>query len=65
MATMNLRDGYSTKTADVIGTIRKGYTFTSTKQRGTWAYFPVQKGLTKAGWVKIKNGNETYLKAVK
>ena len=65
MATMNLRDGYSTKTADVIGTIRKSSTFTSTKQRGTWAYFPIQKGLTKAGWVKIKNGNEAYLKAVK
>lgn len=65
MATMNLRDGYSVKTADVIGTIKKGSTFTSTKQRGTWAYFPIQKGLTKAGWVKIKNGNEVYLKAVK
>jgi predicted double-glycine peptidase len=57
--TMNVRDGYTTK-ADLVGSLAKGKTVSSTKQRGNWAYFPSLNG-----WVCIKDKNQTYLKVVK
>ena len=55
---MNIRKGAGTNTA-VIGKIAYNKTFTSTKKKGDWAYADSYKG-----WVRIKNGNKTYLKKV-
>lgn len=65
MSEMNLRDGYSTKTK-VLDTVSKGTLLRSTKQRGRWAYFPLQKGIKEAGWICIRSKDgKVYLKTVK
>lgn len=56
---MKIRDKASTK-GKQIGTLSYGATFLSSKQSGNWAYIDSKKG-----WVCIKAGNETYLKAIK
>lgn len=61
---MNLRDGYSTKST-LLQEVPKGVTLKSTKRRGNWAYFPKQKGLSKGGFIRIKDSKYTYLKKVK
>ena len=64
LTAMNLRKGYTTK-SDKIKVVKKGTKLNSTKKRGNWAYFPKQKGISKAGFICIKDENSTYLKKIK
>lgn len=54
LSDMNLREGYTTK-SNVIKVIKSGTVLKSTKRRGSWAYFPVQKGIDKPGFICIKD----------
>lgn len=61
---MNLRKGYS-KNTEILQTVPKGTLLKSTKRRGNWAYFPKQKGIKNAGFIRIKDNNYIYLKKTK
>mgnify|MGYP002625040595 CR=1 FL=1 len=56
---MNVR-AKATTSSKIVGGIPYGKTFTATKKSGNWVYSSYYKG-----WVCIKLGGETYLKAVK
>lgn len=55
----NVRDGYSVTNTDVIGHLKKGKIYVSTKQRGHWAWINSKKG-----WVRISDKDKKYLKIV-
>lgn len=57
-AGMNVRKNHTTNSA-VVGTLKYGQVFTSSKKSGDWVYCDNRKG-----WVCIKQGNNTYLKKV-
>ena len=57
-AGMNVRKSPTTN-AHIVGTLKYGQVFTSSKKSGDWVYCDNRKG-----WVCIKQGKNTYLKKV-